>query len=187
MTIATLFNAGALALIGRDPRGLADEYAMTDDKTAELLIAEYRAMENFVRQRSQAKAATNARNIAVELIPAVATTCNTETAVDLMLDAVTAWLEGMGSIPAYARNAAQNRQTGNPEDTGMILPISDVCDAVFDVYDANSLAVTLHFYDAKNVQGLINMAANQPVIVGMHYIDQEDGEREGAAVPELTA
>lgn len=177
MTIITsLFDRDASALIGRDPRGLAEDYAMEDAQTVDLLAAEHRAMEAMVMMRSLSLAPSRARNIAVEMIPAIAMACETMHAVDLMLEIVRDWVQEMGDVRRHARAVSDLRAMGEDcEEARIVLPISFNSEAVFDVQDANSLSVTLR------------VQRRNPVIVGIHFIDQEDGERTGTSTPELIA
>lgn len=176
MTIASMFIGGAADLIGRDPRGIAEDYAQTDQASLDLLIAEYRAMETMIQIRAINLPPTRARNIAVELIPALATACSTMRAVDLLLEVTRDWIALMGDIRAHARAVASLREMGEDvEEARIVVPIAFNANAIFDVHDANALSVTLDVH------------RRPPVVVGMHYIDQDDGNRISTPTPELIA
>lgn len=177
-TIATLFDGDASALIGRDPRGLAEDYAheSTQDGLYDLVVAEHRAMEAMVQMRSIVLAPTMSRSIAIQLIPALATACVSLRAVDALLEVARDWVEEMGDVRRHARAVADLRAMGEDvEEARVTVPISFNSEAVFDVQDASTLIITLRVH------------RRPPVVVGMHIIDQEDGERRVTTTPELIA
>ena len=176
MTIASMFEADATALIGRDPIGLAEDYAHDDDATCALLLVEHRAMESMIQLRSISMAPTTSRQTAVALIPAIATLCNTVKAVDLLLETVRDWLDDMGDLRRHARQVTADRAQGIArEDARLEVPMAFNARAVLDVHSAEVLSVTLEVH------------RRPPVIVGIYNIDTDDGDRATAPVPELVA
>lgn len=176
MTIAAIFQPDHDALIGRDPSGIAEDYGHENDLEMDLIRMEFEAMESLIRGRAGFIAPTRARDIAIQLMPAVATSCRTMQAVDMMLGVVCRWIEDMGDVRRHARFVSDARGRGTLRvKTSLCLPLAFNADAVFDVHDASTLAVTLHVH------------RRPPVIVGMHMIDQDDGERSDAGTPVLVA
>lgn len=176
MSIASMFDTGAGALIGRDPVGLAEDYAMEDDATCSLLVAEVRAMEAMIEQRSIHMAPTASRQMAVALIPAVSTLCVNMRALDLLLEAVRDWLDDMGDVRRFARQVSADRAQGIPRgDARLEVPMAFNAQAIIDVHSADVLSVTLMVH------------RRQPVIVGIYNIDTDDGDRARTPTPELVA
>jgi hypothetical protein len=176
MTIASMFEADTTALIGRDPLGLAEDYAHEDDETCALLVAEHRAMEDMIELRSVHLVPTPSRQTAIALIPAIATLCTSMKAVDLLLITVRDWLDDMGDVRRQARQVTSDRAQGIArEDVRLEVPMAFNARAVFDIHSAEVLSVTLEVHRRR------------PVIVGIYNIDTDDGDRARAPVPELVA
>jgi hypothetical protein len=176
MNIASMFEADAGALIGRDPIGLAEDYAMEDDETCALLVAEVRGMEAMIEARSVHLAPTASRQMATSLIPAIATLCTSLRAVDLLVETVRDWIDEMGNVRRFARQVSADRAQGIPRDEVRLeVPMAFNAQAVIDVHSADILSVTLE----------VNRRPS--VIVGIYNIDADDGDRTSAPVPELIA
>jgi hypothetical protein len=176
MSLITLFDTGAIALIGRDPRGLAEEYSIDTQENCALLAAETQAMQAMVQLRAIRLPPTRSRQVAIDLIPALATLCRTSAAVDMLLRVARDWVDIMGDVRAYASEVAGLRDQGAIcDEVRLRLPMAFNAQAVFDVYDASTLSVTLE------------VTRRQPVVIGLHMIDTDDGERTPVRTPELAA
>lgn len=176
MSLIEMFDTGAMALIGRDPRGLAEEYSIDTEENCALLAAETRAMQTMVQLRAIRLPPTRSRQIAIDLVPALATLCRTSAAVDMLVRVARDWVDIMGDVRSYAREVSDLRARGATcDEVRLVLPMAFNAQAVFDVYDASTLSVTLE------------VTRRQPVVIGLHEIDDDDGERTPIMTPELVA
>jgi len=176
MNIAAITDTDASILIGRDPRGVAEEYAVDDDASILLTAAEYRGIGAMIQARAIALPATRSRQIAIEIIPAVASMCRTLEAVDLLLAMTCNWIKAMGNIRHHAAAVMELRAMGEEcEEARIVVPIDFNADAVFDIQDAQTISVVLEVH------------RRDPVMVGMHTIDDSDGERNATPAPALSA
>lgn len=176
MTMIHMFDVDAAALIGRDPRGLAEEYSSDRQDNIDLLVAERDAMDAMIQLRALRLAPTKARQIAVDLVPALCTLCRTMEAVDLLVALARDWVADMGDVAAHARSVDADRKAGQKRaDAALRTAIAFNADAVFDVHDAATLSVTLE------------VNRRDPVMVGLHNIDDEGGRRADTQTPELVA
>jgi hypothetical protein len=187
MNVSELITQNAEALMGRNPKDLADDYATTDDCMGNILMAETRLMEKYLSKRLESRTASKARNIAIELLPAIATTAQNEDDLELMIDEVIEWIEDMGNVKRYMERIVEERVKGYYRKTSLVLNLNCECDAVFDIQDKESLSASVIVYQGVGEQEDFRYISNTPVIVGMYFIDRNDDDRTNPRIPELTA
>lgn len=176
MTMLHMFDLGAAVLIGRDPRGLAEEYSSDRQDNIDLLVAERNAMDAMIQLRALRLAPTRSRTIAIDLVPALCTLCRTMEAADLLVALARDWVDDMGDVRSHARSVSADREAGIARTDAILrVAMAHNADAVFDVHDADTLSVTLEVH------------RRDPVMVGLHNIDDHDGRRESTRTPELVA
>lgn len=180
--IQTKFDTDVLALLGRDPKALRDEYAeMSEVEVDRLVMAEHRALETMVERRSRFLAPTPARHTAVLLLAALSSLCRTGSEVDDMIEIVRDWIEAMGDIRAHlrttvaGRHAAQDAGRQIEDHASLTVPVSSTARAVFDIHDERTILALLE------VRGL------EPIVVGLFELDDDDDGRTTPRTPHLTA
>lgn len=165
-------------LIGRDPSSIAADYDeaignMPD--TMALVLAEHRAMEDLLVSRSWFLAPTNARSMAIALMPGGAMLCQSLEEVDAILEVARDWIAAMGDPGRHARAVTELRKMGEDVPEARMLLCMDGGGLVLDIHDETTIIVMLIQPDHPSI------------LIGAVEIDQDGDNQEQAKLPTLVA